>query len=542
MAAVGARMALQARDVRDDLVAAESLAHTAADTARAGSVPDLRALRQRSHAAAEGTDGLLWRAAAHLPVVGGDVTAVRRAAQAADALSSQAAPALAGAVALAHDGGLLRDGQVDLARMAALRQEVATAHRVSAEVSATFATTTGHGFVRHQSEKLRTEVRRLDDALAEADVVLAQAPAMLGAAEARHYLVAVQNNAEARATGGLVGIVALVTADHGRLALTRTVTDDALHNAAASVPSDPQAAGIWTGIGSNVAWFDANLTPHVPDAARNLAGLWQAQMHQRVDGVVLLDAVVLQHLLVKPVHLGSTTLTQADVVDWVARREYVDNPDVRARKALLRDLAQSLFAQVMHLRTVQPLLDAAHSGHLFIWSAHPEEQQVLAPRLVGGLLPADDAPYLQVVTQNFGGNKLDYYLHRRVQVRRETGAYAVTVTLTNTAPTGLPTYMSGRADHPHDATYAQARIGLSLYAGKGARFGPVVVDGTPALTRFDVDHGLTLATTILELRRGATITITTRVRMREGELNYRQQPLVRPDELDVAAPYRVVGS
>jgi hypothetical protein len=541
-AAATAVLGVQARAVRADLTAAERLADQVADAAREGKASDLGPLQQRTREAHDTTDGLLWRAGAVLPVVGQDVRAVRRVARAAADLSDRAAPSLVEAVRLVDGGGLLRDGRVDLNRLGTVQGHVAQAQRVTAAVRRDLGRTEGHASVRREAQRLQDKVVDLDDALTTGSRTLTQAPAMLGAGGSRRYLVAVQNNAEARATGGLVGIVALVTADRGRLELVRTVTNDALRSARTPVPSDPAAARTWTGIGSTVAWFDANLTPHAPDAARNLAGLWQAQRGERVDGVVLLDAVVLQHLLVRPVTLGTTTLRPGEVVDWVARREYLEHPDVQARKALLRELAEELFDQVTALRSTQPLLDAARSGHLFVWSARAAEQALLADHDLGGALPAGGSPYLQVVTQNFGGNKLDYYLRRRVQVRRDGDAYAVTVTLTNTAPKGLPDYVAGRADHRGVRRYdGQARIGLSLYASAGARFERWVADRRALLVRFDTDHGLTLGTTILELPRGASVTVTTRVRMADGELTYRQQPLVRPDDLDLQVPHRVVG-
>jgi len=541
LGAAAAWLGVQARHVRTDLSVAEQLANAASDDARAGGSPALGPLQTRTHRAAAVTRGPLWQAAAHLPFVGEDVEAVRRAAGAADALSHGAAPPLLDALTRTR-GGLLHDSRVDLVQLARVAQDVRAAQQVATQARAEMRPGR-HGVVRRQTARLRAQLDRLDGVLANADRALAQAPAMLGATQRRHYLVAVQNNAEARATGGLVGIVALVDADRGRLTLVRSVTNDALHNAPRAVTSDPAAARTWTGVGSTVAWFDANLTPHVPDAARNLAGLWHAQTGERVDGVVLLDAVVLQHLLVRPVTLGTTRITGADVVDWVARREYLEQPDPLARKALLRRLSEQLFEQVIHLRSAQPVLDAARTGHLFLWSAHAPEQALLEDRLVGGALPAGVSPYLEVVTQNFGGNKLDYYLRRRVSVRREGGAYALTVTLTNVAPRGLPAYMAGRPDRPRGGVgYAQARIGLSLYAGKGAQFERWLVAGAAARVRYDTDHGLTLGTTILELPRGASVTVTTRVRMAAGELTYRQQPLVRPDELSLELPHRVLGS
>ncbi len=65
-------------------------------------------------------------------------------------------------------------------------------------------------------------VRRLQDQLTEAAGLTGTAsrtvqllPAMLGADSQRRYLLMFQNNAEVRATGGIPGAVAVVTADRG---------------------------------------------------------------------------------------------------------------------------------------------------------------------------------------------------------------------------------------------------------------------------------------------------------------------------------------
>ena len=48
---------------------------------------------------------------------------------------------------------------------------------------------------------------------------------MLGANGPRTYFLAFQNNAEVRATGGLVGAFGVAVADKGRITVTRTGAD-----------------------------------------------------------------------------------------------------------------------------------------------------------------------------------------------------------------------------------------------------------------------------------------------------------------------------
>jgi hypothetical protein len=539
----GAWLAHDVLAVRDDLTHAQSLARVAERQLRSGHAPDLRALQARLDDAARHTHGPLWGAGEHVPGLGGSLQAVDHAARAGALLADRALPEAVAAYDLVNGARLVAGGRVDLALLARVRQHVAAAAAATHQARALLGPEQGVGAVRQRLRPVRTRVRELDEALTTAVGALAQAPAMLGADRPRSYLLAVQNDAEARATGGLVGSVALVTASHGRVALSRSVTDELLHNAPHPVPSDPAAARTWTEQGSTLAWFDANLTPYAPDAARNLAGLWSAQGHPAVDGVVLLDQVSMHDLMSAPVQLpDGTRVTRDGILDFVSHREYVDHPRPAARKALLRDLAGAIFTSATRQATLRTLLDAGRSGHVFLWSAHPAEQLLLAPRLLGGALPATDTAYLQVVTQNLGGNKLDYYLHRTVRVRREGDALRVTVELVNTAPRGLPSYVTVRSDHPSTAVgYGQAKTALSVYGALSSQLSAVTVDGRAAGMRFDLDHGHAFGTLVLELPVGRTVTVSLLLTEPGGELVYRQQPLVRPDVLQIDVGHRILG-
>lgn len=554
-AALTARVAQQALRARDQLTAAQALAHTVrrdldgGDPARART--DLVALRAHLDRAEAYTREWTWTALQRLPLLGGNLAAVRGDARAGRLLGDSVPHALR-ALDLVRGGALLRDGRVDLAQLGVLQQQVramaALAEQAEAQTGARHRLLLP--LVARRSDQARDLVRSVGEALHGADRALQQAPALLGADGPRRYYVAVQNNAEARATGGLVGAFALLRADRGALVLERTGTDTELRVAARPVPADPEAATSWQATGSTRAWFDANLTPHFPDAARNLAGQWQAQSGQQVDGVVALDPLVMAELLkaTGPVRLpDGYTVGASTAVAFVGHDEYVRYRDVAARKRLLGALADRLLHAVLAARdperTAQALLRAGRSGHLLLWSARPAEQAQLDGSLVAGALPAAGSPYLQVLTQNLGGNKLDYYLRRAVTVTRAgPGLLRVSVVLTNTAPAGLPDYMTVRSDRPvPPVPYAQAKVGLSVYGGKGSEFAGVTRDGRPAPMAFDLDHGHRFGTLSLEVPRGQSVTVTVLLTEPPGELVYRQQPLVTPDALRFAVPHRVLG-
>ncbi len=187
----------------------------------------------------------------------------------------------------------------------------------------------------------------------------------------------------------------------------------------------------------------------------------------------------------------------ADIADFVMHREYVLFPgaDQGPRKRLLSALAAAVFHSVLGggrpSATLGAVSAAARSGHLFLWSAHVPVQAVLQRGLLGGALPAADTPFLEVLSQNYGGDKLDYYVRRTVHVSRtKDGRLRVEVQLRNVAPSGLPTYMTVRADSPRPPVpVGQAKVAMSVYGAKSSRFDQVQLDGATSTMAFDTATG-----------------------------------------------------
>jgi hypothetical protein len=542
--------------VKRDLEATQGVASKVQRELASGDVAlaqsQLGGLADRLDEAAHRTDGPAWWLAEHIPVLGGNFGAVRRTALAAQLLGDTALPAATSALDVAQRKQLLSDGQVDLAALNELHGHVQRADRAAERA---------HSLVNQRSrwllgpvgdgvDQARDKVGELAGTLDAAEQALDIAPEMLGSEGRRRYFVAVQNNAEARATGGLVGAFALVTTDRGRIVLDRTGTDTELPVLEQPVLSHPLAATIWRRYGSGQVWYSANLTPNFPDVGRNLSRLWEADNGGRIDGVLALDPLVISELLrvAGPVTLDDGLRITADsVVDFVGHDEYVRYPDVPSRKDVLSTLAAKIFERVLEsgdsVRTLQAFARSGQSGHLFLWSRVPGEQRILAQRLIGGALPDSNIPYLQVLTQNRGGNKLDFYIRREVRIRPlGNDLIEVEITLRNNAPLGLPLYMTVRSDKPDPPKpYGQARVGLAVYGAWSSSFGEVRVDGVKTTMQIDRDHGHPLGFLDLELPRSRPLRVTMTMEQPPGVLTYRQQPLVVPDKLDVAVPYSVVG-
>lgn len=545
----------RALQVRADLTEARDQANAVQRQLLTGDLDQatnaLPPLQRRLDRASGRTDSPIWAVTERLPLIGGNFQAVRRVASAAQILGATTLPEGRAALDVARRERVIRQGRVDLGVVRRLQVHVDRA-AVSAGRAQSLVETreplllppVGRGV-----GEARAKVGELAGAFGAAQRALLVAPDMLGERGPRRYFVAVQNNAEARATGGLIGAFALVRTDKGAITLERVGTNGELRQPARQVPSDRKAAKLWKDLGSTGAWYAANFTPHFPDVATNISGLWQAQSGQRVDGVVAIDPIVMRELLraTGPVRLSDRTpITAENVMAFVGHDEYVRYPDLEERKDVLSNLAGTLFRRVIDVREPLPMVQAfarvGQSGHFFAWSRHPAEQAQLVRGRVGGALPTTDVPYLSVLTQNFGGNKLDYFIRRHVAVKRlDNGVVQVDIRLRNDAPRGLPAYMTIRSDRPiPPKPYAQASVGLSVYGALSSEVTSVKVDGRPATMSFDRDHGHRMGTFALELPRGEEITVTVLMTQPRGVMIYRQQPLVVPDALELRLAHRVL--
>ncbi|MGI8983040.1 MAG: DUF4012 domain-containing protein [Acidimicrobiales bacterium] len=348
---------------------------------------------------------------------------------------------------------------------------------------------------------------RLDRASADAESAAQAAavvPAILGGDETRRYFLAIQNNAELRATGGFLGNYGELVADNGSLRLDRIGRHQELNEAGPAVkvlaaPYDYLER--YTPFQVASTWESVNLSPDFPTVASVMSGLYPQSGGQPVDGVIGIDPIGLSALLALtgPVVVESwpEAITAQNVVDITLNQAYVAfEDDVDERIDFLATVAS---ATVDALRTtdlgspariVGVLGPAARGGHLSLWFTRPEEQALVKGLSIAGQVDPVDSDSLLVVNQNVAANKVDYYLRRTtsydVLLRPEGDSVAVAgrlrVDMENQAPdTGLPRYVIGPFDERFEA--GENRTFVSVYtplALTGATWNGVPVDLTAA--------------------------------------------------------------
>ena len=469
------------------------------------------------------TSDPLWHVAERLPWIGDDLAAVRVLSLSGDATVSQVAVPLS-AVAAAIDPTALRrgDGSLDLSGLAASRDELADAETAALATQKDLQGLDRASLtrpVRSAVNEVSTLVDRLVPVTQAAARTARLAPALLGSDGPRRYLLAFQNPAEARGTGGIVGFYAVIEADDGRVRLTATgANDDLAVLDAPPVDLGGEYANLYGSLSRDSD--NANLSPHFPYAAQNLLGLWAAQTGQRLDGVVAMDPVALSRMLrvLGPVELADgETVTARSVVPLTLSEVYNRFDDQGQRRAFLASLVSALFERFSGPGTdpvelVRALQEPVAEHRVLVYSAHEQEQLDLARTGLAGALPAADGSVRGVVVDNAGANKLDYYLGRTV--RYEIGCTSAGRTQTTlhvqlhngAPPTGLPRYVTSHAPALASSPSTN-RLIVSVFVPAPTGLQGVTVDGATTSVTTGAQLGYDVFSTTVDVRAGQTVTL-----------------------------------
>lgn len=523
------------------------------------------AVQREAQAARRLTGDPIWIAAAALPGAGCPLRSTRTLVGGVDELATDALPPLVATRGQLDPAAVASGLTVRLAPLAAAREPLTVAESVLRRTEPQVAAATTCGAVGRAlglpaaRTELLTATRSLTTRTAAARLAATLAPPMLGAEEPRRYLLVVQNDAESRATGGIIGALGVLEAEEGRVRLTDLRGNDGLPlGPRGSVPDtdvDPDFMARYGRFDPAATWGNANLSPDYPTGARLFAGLYEHGTGTRVDGVVAVDPTTLGYLVsaTRPARLpDGRTVTGQELAGLTQSKVYAAISDPGARDAFFVAVGAAAYDAVgsgagSPAALLNALGRAAAEGRLLVWSSRPGEQQELATTAIGGGLPATPGPFLAVVTQNAAASKLDYWLRRRTDyqlVRRPDGGadVTVTVTVTNTAPAGLPAYVRLRQDPgaPPGNPEAQTKLWVSVYTGVGSGFVDATLDGVPVPLGSEVEQGHPVASSFLTLDAGQTRTLELRVRepISGPAVTVRPQPLVSPELVTVTGAVR----
>lgn len=410
------------------------------------------------------TGGPLWSMATVVPVVGDSFTTTRQVVSVASAAVAVADRAIAQGGELVG-GGLnvsVDDGQVDLAPLA---QAAAILDGLPLERLADARDTLASDPPRWAPAEVRDgRAQTLEYAdevigtVGNGRDLLAALPGFLGANGPRSYFLGVQTSAELRGTGGLIGYYAILTVDDGRFELGSSEVfegeDELDPDAVATgnigllsgdltqgVAADPEFEARYAGTAATALFSNVNVDPDLPTTAEVALDLFEQRTDRRLDGMVLLDPVAMERLLVAiggdldipDGDAGDAQLPDQLAADQVAQfllaDVYEQLGDGRSgeRKATLRALGDVAFANVFDgawdgVAVGQALGDAATERHLQVYTREEGEQEAFDRLGVTGRLTAPEgADLLAVTANNAVGGKQDVHLGHRVTAEVSLG-------------------------------------------------------------------------------------------------------------------------
>jgi len=406
--------------------------------------------------------------------------------------------------------------------------------------------------------KLDSEVRKLVRAEHDATTALLATravPGMLGADGPRRYLVLFENPAESRASGGVPGDYAEITAVDGKLSLVKVGSAVALGSSGNPAgkhlvgPEDYLAR--YSQFEPEDYWANVPMSPDFPSVGEVAANLYPECGGAKVNGVISLDPVAMAGFLAA---IGPITAPQwpvpvdaGNAVAILAHDEYVHfgtngSLQVEFVQALIRSLWLGLVTRKLpSLPTLaNDLLPALRGGHLFLYSGTPKAEHFFEAVHVAGSMPPVHGDFLGVVTQNAEGNKIDWYLRRSIDYqavlnRTSDQIMAVlTLRLHNLSPdSGLPPIIIDSAPGG-TTTPGESELYVSVYSPweeDGSS-----LDGVPLVMTDQQELGRFVYSAFVTVPAGATATIVLHLvggwNPREPyHLGMYHQPLLFPDQV-----------
>ena len=552
----------RAWQVRSDLEASSASAHrleaALADGDQGTADRELARLRDRSASAADRTGGPLWSLLVAAPVLGDDAEAVRTVSHVLDTLSRNGlTPLVRSSAELDARAFAPHDGSLPVEAISSLAQPVGDSLGAftAADRRLTEVDTGGLiGPVRRRFEDFARVVRDATGPLATADRAARLLPSMLGAEGDRRYLLIFQNNAEARATGGMPGAMSILEAHQGRIQMTRqAMANDFPELDEPVLPLTAEERAVFGGQ-LGVFFQDANFTPHFPRSAELMAARWQQQYDERLNGVLSVDPVAMSYLLgaMGPLTVNGIELTADNVVDELLNQTYLRHEDPAAQDEFFRDVSRQVFDSVSSgVGSPQSLIEAlargAREGRLLVHSFDADEQRGLAGTEVAGELTrsATERPQVGVFLNDATGSKMSYYLdyHTRVASascaggqQRLDGHLSIT---SKTPPKArlLPAAITG--DARYGIPVGSQLLATDVYGPIGGSLGDFVLDGKLLKVATRHYQGRPVVTLALYFDPGQTVDVTWQMTAGEGQTgdtDVRVTPGVRAEDESSVVP------
>jgi hypothetical protein len=258
---------------------------------------------------------------------------------------------------------------------------------------------------------------------------------LLGGDHPRRYLLLGQNNDEARATGGFIGTLGLLTVAEGRIAHSDVRSSYEWDNPYLPPTPAPGPLQQYMNFG---AWYlrDANWWVDFPSTVDRLLWLWQREQGtaDQVDGVVAVDRTALEMLLdavggVEVPELGGHVDGDSvgRVLDQLRRNpEALGSGDYqRVKTRVLSDLHRALVSKASQanrgslIKLLATASRAAQQKHILLWFRETRLEEIAAARDWADRVEPGQGDFLGVVDTSLSYGKVTPYIVKQVSYTRQ---------------------------------------------------------------------------------------------------------------------------
>ena len=548
--------ALQTKnELQQAVSSAQGLQQTIVDSDKSKREEQVNTFSDHVSKAYEQTSSPLWQLASVVPYAGDDISAVRTMVAAMENISSQALPQLLQAADNIDLNNVhVENGTIGISGLEASQRPLQiaddTIDKATREVKTVKAVKTPHiAQIADALKTAETYCEKLDSMVHSLSSIVQVLPSMLGTEShandaPRNYLILAQTNAEARPSGGLTGSLGLATVQGGHVSLQPFVSDSEIQNADEPVVDlTAEERLLFTDkLGKDIR--DVNFTPDFPRTGEIVSAMWNRQYGVAVDGVIAIDPLFLQNMLAVT---GGVAMPDGSTLDGANTAQTLLH-DVYARMTpqetdeYFAVAAQAAFDHIMQntgnfKSYVKALSTSVEQGHVMVWSAHEDEQNLIADSAISGKLITEGAkPQVGVYISDETESKMDWYLHREVTTefqkvaRNGANQYTVHIKLQNTMTAeeaaSEAEYVTGGGNI---VPKGQIKTALFIYAPANGRLVDWEFQNADDYKGVTLHNGLTVGVGDVTLQPGESYEITVHVQSApdtDEPLTFRQTPLI----------------
>jgi len=268
---------------------------------------------------------------------------------------------------------------------------------------------------------------------------------LVGSEQPRRYLVVFQNDSELRPTGGFIGSFALLDVNQGKVT-NLEIPGGGSYDLQGSLTEKLVSPRPLRLINPHWQFQDANWSPDFPTSAQRLAWFYEKSGGPTVDGVIAINANVMERLLavVGPIEMPKyeVALSSENFMTETQREVELDyNREENQPKQIISDLAPIILDLVMNAERDDylPLAEAVSNSladrEIQMWFNDPDMQNRSVELGWSGEIRTSPGDYLQLVHSNIAGQKTDSVMTEQIRHDAKVladGSALVTLTVTRT--------------------------------------------------------------------------------------------------------------